>query len=100
MPTLEAALQQFEAAEANLEKLEKLWEKISGHISGGPAFGAPPEYHELCFAFRGILPALPAIGGVRVEDHLHDYDAVGQMRWDAREVGEIEAHVSVEKIGR
>jgi len=96
MSTLEMALQQFEATEANLEKLEKLWEKISSHIPGGPAFGAPPEYDELCLAFRGILPALPAIGGVRVEDHLYDYDTVGQMRLDALEVGEIEAQVSVE----
>jgi len=96
MSTLEQALQQFEAAEANLEKLEKLWEKISGHIPGGPAFGAPPEYDELCLAFRGILPALPAIGGVRVDDHLYDYDAAGQMRLDALEVGEIDAQVSVE----
>jgi hypothetical protein len=77
MSTLETALQQFEATEANLEKLEKLWQKISPHISGGPAFGAPPEYDELCLAFRGILPALPAIGGVRVEDHLYEYDEVG-----------------------
>jgi hypothetical protein len=96
MSTLETALQQFEATEANLEKLEKLWEKISSHISGGPAFGAPPEYDELCLAFRGILPALPAIGGVRVEDHLYEYDEVGQMRLDALEVGEIEAQVSTE----
>jgi hypothetical protein len=48
MSTLEAALQQFEATEANLEKLEKkLWEKISPHISGGPAFGAPPMSYAL-----------------------------------------------------
>jgi hypothetical protein len=96
MSTLAAALQQFEAAETNLEKLEKLWEKIASYIPSGPAFGAPPEYDELCIAFRGILPALPAIGGVRVEDLLYDYDAVGHMRLDALEVGEIEAQVSVE----
>jgi hypothetical protein len=96
MPSLEMALQLFEATEANLEKLEKLWEKISSHIPSGPAFGAPPEYDDLCLAFRGILPALPAIGGVRIEDHLYDYDTIGQMRIDALEVGEIDAHVSVE----
>ena len=96
MPTLEAALQQFEAAEANLEKLEKVWDKISAHIPSGPAFGAPPEYDELCLAFRRILVALPAIAGMRVEDCLHDYDAMGQMRLDALEVGEIDAQVSVE----
>jgi hypothetical protein len=64
MPSLEAALQQFEATEANLEKLDKLWEKIYAHISGGPAFGSPPEYDELCLAFRGIMSALPAIRSV------------------------------------
>ncbi|HTF72662.1 MAG TPA: hypothetical protein VK638_59345 [Edaphobacter sp.] len=56
MPTLESALQQFEAAEANLEKLEKPWGKISGHIPNGPAFGAPPEYDELCLAFAAYCP--------------------------------------------
>jgi hypothetical protein len=96
MSTLEAALQQFEATEANLEKLEKLWKEISSLLPSGPAFGAPPEYDELCFAFRGILPALPAISGVRVEDRLYEYDEIGQMRLDALEVGEIEAQVSIE----
>src|ERR1700722_15651597 len=96
MPTLEAALQQFEATEANLEKLEKLWEKISALIPSGVAFGAPAEYDELCQAFTGILPALPAIGGARVEGHLLEYDGIAQMRMDALEVGEMDAHMSVE----
>jgi hypothetical protein len=96
MTTLDAGLRKFEATEANLEKLDKLWDQILSHIPGGPAFGSPPEYDHLCLAFRGILPALPAIDGFRVEDRLHDYDAVGQMRLDALEVGEIEAQISVE----
>lgn len=96
MSTLEAALQKFEAAEANLEKLESLWAKISALIPNGISFGAPPEYDELCQAFGGILQALPAIGGVRANCHLLDFDSIGQMRLDAHEVGEIDAHVSVE----
>ena len=96
MATLDAALRQFEATEANLEKLEKLWDQIQSHLPSGLAFGSPPEYDELCLAFRRILPALPAIDGYRIEDRLYDYDAIGQMRLDAREVGEIEAQVSVE----
>src|SRR5271163_4251180 len=91
MSTLAAALQQFEATEANLGKLEKLWEKISKLIPGRPEFGGPPEYEEFCLAFRRILPALPAIDGHRVEDRLFDYDQAGQMRLDALEVGEIES---------
>ncbi|HTF72661.1 MAG TPA: hypothetical protein VK638_59340 [Edaphobacter sp.] len=47
---------------------------------------------------RRILPALPAIGGVRVNDHLYEYDAVGQMRLDALEAGEVDAQVSVENL--
>lgn len=41
---------------------------------------------------------MPAIGGVRVEDHLYDYDTAGQMRLDALEVREIDAQVSVENV--
>lgn len=96
MSTLSAALQQFEATEANLGKLEKLWDKISDLIPSGPAFGAPPEYDELCLAFRRILAVLPAIDGVRVEDRLFEYNQVGQMRFDAQEVGEVDATIYVE----
>ena len=96
MSTLEAALQKFEAAEANLEKLETLWGKISALIPSGIAFGAPPEYDELCQAFSGISPALPAIGGVRADCHLLDFDSIGQMRFDVQELGEVDAHISVE----
>lgn len=96
MMTLDAALRQFEATEANLEKLDKLWEQIEHHLPRGPAFGSPPEYDELCLALRRILPALPAIDGFRVEDRLLDYDTVGQMRLDALELGEFDAQISVE----
>jgi hypothetical protein len=96
MTALDAALREFDAAEANLEKLDRLWVKIRKRIPSGPAFGGPPEYDEACHAFRRILPALPAIDGFRVEDHLLDYDEVGQMRLDALEVGEIETSIRVE----
>ena len=96
MSTLSTALQKFEATEANLGKLEKLWDKISALLPRGPAFGAPPDYDELCLSFRRILPALPAIDGVRIQDRLLEYDEAGQMRFDALEVGEIEAAVYVE----
>jgi hypothetical protein len=96
MSTLAAALQTFEATEANLSKLEKCWDQISELLPRGPAFGSPPEYEELCLAFRRILPALPAIDGTRVEDRLFDYDEIGQMRLDALEVGEVESQISVE----
>jgi hypothetical protein len=97
MADLNAALQLFDATEGNLKKLMDLWNKIEAKTPSGPAFGSPPEYDELCFAFRQILAALPAIDGFRVEDRLLEYDEVGQMRLDALEVDEIDAHVSVER---
>jgi hypothetical protein len=96
MSSLEAALQKFEATEANLEKLEKLWAKIYELIPDGPAFGAPPEYDEYCMTFRRILPALPAIDGKRVEDRLHDYDWIGQMHFDVLELDELDAKVAAQ----
>jgi hypothetical protein len=96
MATLDSALQQFEATEANLVKLENLWARIEKLLPSSPAFGSPPEYEELCLAFRRIPPGLPAIDGFRITDCLHDYDAAGQMHLDAAELGDIEARVSVD----
>ena len=95
--TLNHALRQFELAEANLARLEVLWEKIEGELPNGPAFGAPPKYDEWCIAFKGILAKLPAVDGFRVEDRLYDYDEAGQMWIDAMELGEFEAQVSVSR---
>ncbi len=95
MTTLDTALQQFEATEANLAKLDTLWERIANLIPSGPAFGSPPEYEELCWKFRRILPSLPAIDGFRVEDCLYDYDDIGAMHLGALEFGEFEDQVAV-----
>ena len=95
MGTLDAALREFEATEANLAKLDTLWGQIKGLQPSGPAFGSPPEYEALCLAFRRILPSMPAIDGFRIEDHLLEYDEAGQMQLDALELDEIEVHVQV-----
>jgi hypothetical protein len=95
MPALSAALQTFEATEANLQKLESLWDQIYAMVPKGPSFGSPPDYEELCRAFKRILPAMPAIDGLRVEDLLYEYDDAGRMQLDAAEVGEFEAQLSV-----
>lgn len=96
MTTLQTALDQFAIAEANLSKLETLWVEIEAMIPTGPAFGSPPEYERACYAFRQILPALPAIEGWRVEDRLMDFDEIGQMQFDVAELGMIEASVSLD----
>lgn len=98
MTTLDAALQRFDATEANLAKLENLWTRIGALLPTGPAVGGPPEYEELCRAFRRILPGLPAIDGMRVKDSLPDYDEAGRMHFDALESGDIEAQATVDSF--
>ena len=96
MTTLDTALQQFEATEANLAKLDTLWERIANLMPSTPAFGSPPEYEELCWKFRRILPNLPAIDGFRVEDHLYEYDQIGSMHLEVLELGELDARVTLD----
>ena len=93
--TLDYALRQFELAEANLSRLEKLWDKIEGALPSGPAFGGPPDYDEWCIAFERILGELPAIDGLRVKKHLYGYDEVGQMYLDAIEIDEFDPQLYV-----
>ena len=96
MSTLDAALQQLEAVEANLDKLDKIWAQISKLIPSGPDFSNPPEYDNLCLAFRRILPSLPAIDGWRPSDKIMGYDEIGQARLDALEIDEFSGQVALE----
>lgn len=89
---LEEALKQFEAVEANLVKLEKLWEQIRQRIPEGVAFvGFSPEqraYDELTRAFIAIRDTLPAIDGWRIRSAPLPLDAIAQDRLDYLELGE------------
>ena len=98
MTSLQGALAEFETVEANLTKLDQLWNRIRQMLPEGPSFGEPPEYEDACFAFRQILDVMPSIDGFRLSDELLEYDAAGQMHLDALEIGEIEAHVSVARL--
>jgi hypothetical protein len=62
MGTLDAALRQFEATEANLEKLNKLWDQISSQIPSSPAFGTA--------AFRLTLRD-PLLLRLFIQQHVH-----------------------------
>jgi hypothetical protein len=96
MTSLDTALRQFEATEANLAKLDALWAEIHALIPEGIHYGAPLKYDELCWAFRQILPAVPAIDGARLPDALHGFDEIAQMRLDATELGILDAQMTVE----
>ena len=96
--SLDDALRDFEAAEANLAKAERLWAEIEEMIPEGIEFSGgrgDAEYDDRCRVLREILAGLPAIDGFTVRDCLLGLNAIAQMRLDARELGEV--YVSTEE---
>ena len=95
---LNSALRQFEVAEANLNKTEKVLDEIEGAIPSGIAFvGEDPEYEANCRSFYSLLQSLPKIDGWKPDIILMDLDGIAQNRLDAQEIGEISCCISVER---
>lgn len=92
-----AALEQFESAEANLVKLERLWGELEKLIPAGVSFGPGLEYDDRCRSYEALLEALPKIDGWKPSASPPDLDEVAQSRFDAHELDELSAHVSVER---
>jgi hypothetical protein len=84
--SLEQALRAFEIAEANLSKLDRLWQRILEAMPEGISFGEDPDYADLCRAFDDVAGELPAIGTSRLEYSLYGVDEIAQMRLDAEEI--------------
>lgn len=59
-------------------------------------FGDNPEYEDRCRSFAEVLQALPLIDGWKPLISLPDLNAIAQNRFDAMDLGEIEATISVE----
>lgn len=95
--SLMLALAEFETAEANLVKLERLWIELSDMLPNGVAFGESPEFEDRERAFDLVLKALPLIDGWKPEISIPSPDDVAQWRFDAIEVGEISATLAVEQ---
>lgn len=93
---LMAALKEFEATEANLLKLERLWDEIQGLIPQGIVFGEDPRYEERCRAFDEILAALPMIDGWKPSISLPDPNGIAQDRFDAKDLSIPEVEIAVE----
>ena len=98
---LDAALNQFDLVEANLAKLETVLKRMTALVPSGVAFmdGSPEdrEYRELGRSYRELVDALPAIDGWKITAIPLGLDEIAQMRFDANEVGEVEALVMVER---
>lgn len=93
---LMAALRQFEATEANLIKLERLWAEIQSSIPQDIVFGEDPQYEEHCRAFGEVFAALPLIDGWKPDIMLSGLNDIAQNRFDAKDLGLIEVEISVE----
>jgi restriction endonuclease len=96
-PSITDALQQFEAAEANLGKLERLWAEIYAEIPTGISFGANPNYEDLCRNATEVLKHLPKIDGWKPTLAFDDLDTIAQNRFDLAELDEPMATVSMER---
>lgn len=92
-----AALEVFEAAEANLTKLERLWAEIDALVPSGIDFSCNPEYEDRCRGFDAVFRALPQIDGWKPDINVMALEDIAQNRIDAKESGMIEAEISVEQ---
>jgi hypothetical protein len=96
-----AALEKFEATEANLLKLERLWSELERLTPGSIVFGSLPEHEDRARAYAEILRTLPAIDGWKPETEPMDLDDIAQNRLDALELGEPAIQASVEtEVGK
>jgi hypothetical protein len=93
---LMAALAQFEATEANLVKLERIWDQLRELIPPGILFGESTEYDDRLRLFADVVEALPAIDGWKPDSGLLTLDGIAQNRMDALELGEPYIEASVE----
>lgn len=104
MSKLDEALRQFEAAEANLAKLEKLCNLLQKNVPDGIVFRANPVYEDACRSYEQLLTGLPLIDDWKPTALPCELDQIAQSRLDAFEVGEVEIQIEVvrqiEKPGR
>lgn len=94
---LTEALKSFEATEANLSKLERLWNEISEKIPDGIVFGTNAEYEDRCRAYVDVLAHLPTIDGWRPTSVPMPLNEIAQYRFDAQEIQEISAIVAADE---
>ncbi len=94
---LNIALRQFEIAEANLLKAEKVLDEVLSAIPHGIAFDSNSEYEDNCRSFSDLWNSLPRIDGWKPDIHLLDLDDIAKSRLDAEEIGEIELKLAVER---
>ena len=82
------ALGQFGAAEAKLEKLERIFGELCDLTPDGIVFGGDSQYEDLCRDYEDVLAALPEIDGWKPKSQPIDQNSLAHSRLDAAEIGE------------
>jgi Restriction endonuclease len=85
---LDELLTAMDRAEANLAKLERVWQRASPFIPTAPARGSDSEYDDLRRAWDDLLPGLPLVDEWTITEPLPDIDALGQMFIDLLDISE------------
>lgn len=85
---LEQLLSAMDRAAANLDKLERVWERAQPFIPRSPVRGSDAEYDDLARAWMDLLTGLPAIDGWMITEDLPDIDALGQAYLDYAEMND------------
>lgn len=93
---LNSALKQFEAVEANLEKLDRTWKQIRELLpeGGSVTVSDSGKYLALQRSFDHIAKSLPKIDGFEFDLCLLDPDDIARGNIDCLELGEIDASIS------
>jgi hypothetical protein len=98
---LNEALKQFEAVEANVAKLQRLWEDIEQmlpnlHSTLIEGVNDEAVYREKVRLFEHIAKALPSIDGIKFECCIVDCDGIQSTNLDLHELNELSATLAFE----
>ena len=91
------ALEKFEATEANIAKIERLWSELENAVPSGISFGEDPDYDDKVRAYSLLLDALPMIDGWKPTMSPWTLNEIAQIRWDVLELDEPTAFVQIEE---
>jgi|GEM_PF-4920582 len=95
---LNETLKEFEAVEANVAKLERLWMQIKPLLPASESEASvrgPDKYVELQRSFDHIARKMPKIGGFQLESCFLDSDDILKHNIDCLELAEINASITV-----
>ena len=94
---INVALRSFEATEANLEKLERIFGELRELVPSGICYGSNPKYDELSRAYMDVIEALPTIDGWKPSAAPIDLDELANSRLLAAEIDEPSVSVDAER---